>query len=158
MWQRNAPPVAALAQWATHLATEFARTHPEVLLFELRDGVDEKPRDVRQLVARTAARGGVSERVVRRRFGLVFGCSVTEYVTRRRVITAIQRLAASDDKVETISREVGWLSPKELYRAVHSATGYTPAIVRRLSAEDLDSCLERPQHALTNQAPGRSRS
>ena len=58
------------------------------------------------------------------------GQTILDYLTTRRVDLAIDLLRASDDKVETIARVVGWTSRKDLNRALLKHTGKTPAMLR----------------------------
>ena len=56
---------------------------------------------------------------------------------------AIERLRDTDWKVETVARQVGWKSKKDLYRALNRFAGLTPAAVRTLPHHEVDAIIAR---------------
>jgi len=56
-------------------------------------------------------------------FRRTFGISVHQFLVVERVTAAQRRLAASDDKLETIAQDVGFGSRKTLYDAYRRVTG-----------------------------------
>jgi len=73
----------------------------------------------------------LTARKLRADFKKVTGRTVRTYQTQRRVERAIALLQTTDEKVQTVSNEVGWANRKDLTRAIREATGSTPAQIRR---------------------------
>jgi len=80
---------------------------------------------------------GCTDRLVRMAFEQAYGMSPRTYRRRTRVLRAIGLLRKENWDNETVAREVGFRSPKNLYRALRGDTGLTPRQIRRLSEDDL---------------------
>lgn len=78
-----------------------------------------------------------SDRLVRMAFGQAYGISPRTYRRRTKVLRAIVLLRKESWDNDTVARDVGFRSPKNLYRALRVDTGLTPRGIRRLSEEDL---------------------
>jgi methylphosphotriester-DNA--protein-cysteine methyltransferase len=78
-----------------------------------------------------------SDRLVRIAFIQAHGMSPRTYRQRIKVLRAIELLRKNNWDNETVAREVGFRSPKNLYRALEVHTGLPPRQIRRLSEGDL---------------------
>jgi AraC-like DNA-binding protein len=101
---------------------------------------------------------GCGVATLRRRFAHDTGASIREFRSRAKLAAAIDRLRDTDWKIEAISRDVGWRSKKDLYRAMYNLAGMSPKQVRLLSDKELEALLRRlhiPKHesALERSAP-----
>ncbi len=86
---------------------------------------------------------GCSERLVRVAFQRAHGMSPRRYKRRTKVLCAIELLRKETWDNETVARELGFRSPKNLYRALRLDTGLTPRQIRLLSDGDLTQLRTR---------------
>jgi AraC-like DNA-binding protein len=137
-WRERSLPASRLfAIWAEEYLRHFSHHHPLDAINELIEELDRNPVD-HTIVCRVAQERGVTERSLRANFSKVAGMTVRAYQTRRRVAKAISLLENTRDKVQSVANEVGWASRKDLIRAVRSATGSTPAQIRRNRSSNPD--------------------
>lgn len=85
--------------------------------------------------------------VLQRRFAQTTGQSLRQYVIRLRVSRAIDLLRTTDLKVDTITREVGWRSKKDLHAAFVRLIDITPGGLRQLNEEAANDLRRRLQSA-----------
>jgi AraC-like DNA-binding protein len=116
-------------QWASTYVETMERVHPRYRAIELQRDLDV---DFAQplSVARLARRRGVSVRCLQRDFEELTGRTIQDYVTERRLDTAIGMLKNTSDKVEWIANVVGWSSRKNLNRALAQRRGTSPSTLR----------------------------
>lgn len=88
-----------------------------------------EPFDVRRLARELR----VDETTVRREFRRVFGVTPRDDHLRARVATALELLAAGDQKISALARSVGYRDEKSFFTAVRRLTGRTPGELRALS-------------------------
>lgn len=95
---------------------------------------------------------GRSEHGLRLAFQRAYGMTPAEFRRRYQVVTALQLLRRRDLKVEAVAREVGFRSPKNLYRLLRDATGLTPQQIQRLDRRAFDA-LRRDLHVRRRREP-----
>jgi AraC-like DNA-binding protein len=95
---------------------------------------------------------GRSEHGLRLAFQRAYGMTPAEFRRRYQVVTALQLLRRRDLKVEAVAREVGFRSPKNLYRLLREATGRTPQQIQRLDRPAFDA-LRRDLHVRRRREP-----
>jgi AraC family transcriptional regulator len=98
-----------------------------ILRERLDDVGDESVRDL-------AAAAGVHPVYLARQFRRHFGCSVTEYVQRRRLQRAARRLAETSAPLSHVAHAVGYADHAHMCRAFRDAAGATPSEYRTLAA------------------------
>ena len=82
-------------------------------------------------LAAVAARFGLSDRHLRRRFRVAFGLSPGAYLLRARLELASHHLATEDATVDAIARRGGWRDGGDLARACRRHLGRSPEALRR---------------------------
>jgi AraC-like DNA-binding protein len=87
--------------------------------------------------SRIASEVGLSAAETARVFRRIYGQSVRDFMSDLRFAHARRLLRWSELKISAVAAEVGYRSPKDLYRLVKSRTGLTPAGLRQ--AERLSS-------------------
>jgi len=143
-------PQQAFARWAQRLAS-YPRTPKDLNLVSLI--VRRSAFDTVNLTA-LAQEFGVRERAVRLAFTRAYGIPPRTYKRRTKVLCAIELLRNHTWDNETVAREAGFRSPKNLYGALRVDTGLTPRQIRRLSENDLQALLSRlTPHAQSAPAP-----
>jgi AraC-like DNA-binding protein len=130
VWNRRSEdPRVLFEQWASEYIAAFETAHPLYRAAELRHHLElHFARSLR--IDALARERGLSPRRLQRDFITLTGTSVQEYVTKLRVDAAVQLLKTTDDKVESIARDVGWSSRKNLNRAIMRFYGLSPASIR----------------------------
>jgi len=130
VWRdRTAPPKVTFRTWAGEYARLFDDSHPLHRAGELRRHLDAS--FSQRLSIRTLAlRQRVTEHRLQRDFFELTGMTIHEYVRKRRIEAAISLLQNTDDKIEWISRNVGWSSRKNFIRALVRHAGGTPTAIR----------------------------
>lgn len=78
-----------------------------------------------------------TERAIRVAFQRAYGMSPRTYKRRTKVLCAIELLRKETWDNDSVARELGFRSPKNLYRALRLETGLTPRQIRLLSESDL---------------------
>jgi AraC-like DNA-binding protein len=122
-------------EWSRAFAAEFARLHPRSAAQQAAHLIRRDYRrhwDTEQL----ACALGSKTALLRRAFMCEHGITPVEYLRQVRLIHALERLAASSEKIEPISVEVGYGSKKNFYHAFRTLTGTTPGAFRRLPADE----------------------
>lgn len=124
---------AAFRDWADTYVDHIERVHPRYRAVELRRELDID--FARPLSLATLARvRRVSARCLQRDFQELTGVTIQDYVTERRLDTAVDLLKNTPDKVEWIANVVGWSSRKNLNRALNRRRGVNPADIRATCA------------------------
>lgn len=82
-------------------------------------------------LAAVARRVGVHPRHLARRFRELMGCTLGEFVRRRRVEAACRLLRESDDALSGIAYQTGFADQSHLTRMVKRYVGTTPSAYRR---------------------------
>ena len=77
-------------------------------------------------------------------FRKLYGVSLSEYHRRAKIGWAVGELVASNVCVESVALRAGYRSPGSFHEAFRSATGSTPAEVRRLSRDARRDVLDGP--------------
>ncbi len=120
---------AAFRKWADTYIENIERVHPRYRAVELRRELDAD--FARPLsLAKLARIRRVSVRCLQRDFQELTGVTIQDYVTERRLDTAVGLLKTTPDKVEWIANVVGWSSRKNLNRALARRRGVNPADIR----------------------------
>jgi AraC-like DNA-binding protein len=130
-----------LACWTRTYRVAFIRAH-RVVSARVKARLQHDAA-ARERIATLARSLGYSTTVMQRRFAWETGESVVACRTRIRTMNAIRLLRCTDLKVEVVSREVGWRSKKDLYRAFERLIGQSPAAVRGLPDQQVSALLER---------------
>ncbi|MFL5383712.1 MAG: helix-turn-helix domain-containing protein [Longimicrobiaceae bacterium] len=120
--------VAALARQPSGRAGS-----PPRWLEAIRQTVHEAPSGV--TLASLAREAGYAPVYVARAFRRHFGCSVGEYLRRRRVEIARDALALSDAPLAAIALDAGFFDQSHFSRVFRRHLGLTPAAYRRLHRE-----------------------
>jgi AraC-like DNA-binding protein len=128
----NWNPGHAVCAWARDYQRAFTEVHRESIAARAARCLEMG--GYRLSIAALAREVGCSVAVLHRRFAEDNATTVAEYRARVRTRVVIIRLRESDDKLQTISSDVGWRSKKGLYHALHTLVGITPTAVRRLPA------------------------
>lgn len=136
-------PRQTLTTWAGDFRRVFERTHPwpaEVqVAMRLR-------RELRHHISleHLARAAGVSRSVLVRKFARTYGMSVGAYRRQSRVEQAVRLLRSTSACIDSIARDVGYRSTKNLYAAVRRELDLTPDQVRRsgskLEGRDCQQC------------------
>jgi AraC-like DNA-binding protein len=132
---------AEFRAWARLFLAQFERDHPD-------QPVDRAAAFLRSSstrrwpVAALAARSGTTPSRLRAAFHARFGMTPSSYLHLVRVTHAL-RLCGSRLKVESMAREVGYRSKKDLYAAMDRWVGVTPARLREWSADDRRTLEQR---------------
>jgi AraC-like DNA-binding protein len=71
--------------------------------------------------------------VLSRAFRRELGMSIPQYLNARRIAAAARFLATTDATIETIARDVGFRSRAAFSACFRQQTGFSPAVIRRLS-------------------------
>jgi AraC-like DNA-binding protein len=93
--------------------------------------------------SRIASAVGVSRAETTRAFRRVYGQSVRDFISDLRFAHARRLLQWTELKISAVAAEVGYHSPKDLYRLVKSRTGLTPAGLRQV--ERASSSVSQPR-------------
>lgn len=73
----------------------------------------------------------VSKSVLYRRFHLCFGCTVSQYISRKRTERAAELLCRTDMSIESISRETGFSSAAHFSKTFKNEKGIPPLKYRK---------------------------
>lgn len=95
---------------------------------------------------------GYSDRRLRDVFRRVYGVSPRTYRQRARALRAFDLLRGTTFKNEAVARDLGLLSPKDLYQLTAVTMGLTPREVRRLGPDKAAALRRRLEEALTPRA------
>lgn len=130
VWHQSpAHAKSAFRRWSRAYLDTMERVHPRYRAMELRRDLDSgfaHPVSVAEL----ARRRGVTARCLQRDFLELTGRTIRDYVTERRLDTAVRLLKGTPDKVEWIANVVGWSSRKNLNRALALRRGVKPEEIR----------------------------
>jgi AraC family transcriptional regulator len=125
----------ALEALALELLAALARlppgpAGPPPWLESLRETVHDAPGDV--TLSSLACAAGFAPAYVARAFRRHFGCSIGEYLRRRRVERAREALVLSDAPLSRVALEAGFFDQSHFSRVFRRHLGLTPAAYRRL--------------------------
>jgi AraC-like DNA-binding protein len=95
--------------------------------------------------SRVVSAVGASRSEAVRAFKRTYGQSVREFVSDLRFAQAEQLLRSSELKISAVAAEVGYRSPKDLYRLIKTRTGLTPAQLRHVERDPLASSSREKQ-------------
>jgi AraC-like DNA-binding protein len=122
-----------VARWLRDSRTSVLRWHGDDLVSRAQKRLSQTDQPVsivalsRELACSTA--------VLERSFVRQVGMTPAGYRRRVRAAEAIKRLAESQDKVETIARELAWNSKKDLYAALKALANVTPGDIRKMGVD-----------------------
>ncbi len=137
---RDADPRVAFRDWLDVFFADIATAHPADLAVQTAQIIRQDP--TRSWTSDALAAAVESNALtLRRAFQSRFGMRLTEYVHLARVAKAIA-LLRSTSKVETVARDLGYRSKKDLYAALNRWADATPTQLRALS-DDECQWLER---------------
>jgi len=85
---------------------------------------------------------GASSWTLQRSFLRVYGVTAQQYHSLLRVHLAATAIRARAGSIDGIALEIGWRSPKDIYRAFRLVTGITPASVQFLTDAQFSSLMQ----------------
>jgi AraC family transcriptional regulator len=113
-------------------ADEPCGTTPPRWIALVRDNLDDTK--VAHSVSALAAGAGVHPVYLARQFRRWYGCSITDYVRRRRVQLAARHITTSRGALSTVSYNAGFSDQAHMCRVFKAETGVTPGSFRALVA------------------------
>jgi AraC-like DNA-binding protein len=152
---RRMPPKKAFERWAELYLRGLGGADPSFQVTELRRHLNfnfSRP----SLIKDFAAQYSASPRRLQQDFRRLTGCTIQDYVTKKRLGVAINLLQNTDEKVEWIASEVGWASRKNLNRALTRHGRKSPAEERRTHVERRSEANGHPG-SVANEVSGRRR-
>jgi transcriptional regulator GlxA family with amidase domain len=93
-------------------------------------------------LAALARQIAASESAIHRRFVSTVGETPLQHQIRLRVVQAIP-LIQQKWKMDAVAVTVGWKGRKDLYRAIRTLTGFTPADIRALTDSETHAMVSR---------------
>lgn len=156
-WQHGGPPCRSfLSLWAALKASDSPTSEPvqrraidalastcpigtaprgasPAWLAIVREALDDE-RDRPPSVNQLAGAAGVHPVYLARQFRRWFGCSITEYLRRRRVASAARAISVGGESLGSASHRVGFADQAHMCRVFKGETGLTPLAFRRLVA------------------------
>lgn len=125
---RSTDPIELFTRWSIRLVDDFERSHVSALASHVRKYIDAHfaDRDIKGLAKalRCTQAHATAE------FRKAFGVSASQYQRRLRVWEGLRLLRATDAKVESVARTVGYRSKKNFYQVTRDETGRTPMEIR----------------------------
>jgi AraC family transcriptional regulator len=110
---------------------DSARHFRKIAWLERVQGMLSAPGALAEGLAGLASRVGVHPVHLARTFRARFGCTIGDYVRKRKIDSARQLLAETDHSIARIAIETGFADQAHLTRLFRRATGTTPAAFRR---------------------------
>jgi transcriptional regulator GlxA family with amidase domain len=105
------------------------RSHDDVIVHQVQQHIDLHLGDPLQ-ISELAARFGLSERTLSRRFAAATGRGPAAYLRHARVQRAMRLLETASDPIDQIRRGVGYSDPAAFRRVFKEATGLSPSSYR----------------------------
>jgi AraC-like DNA-binding protein len=133
-----------LTMWRDVFLSQFHRDHPWPLAQQAAAVLRHRYAEPLTIDGLAHELGCARTRLIRE-FRTSFGMSLATYLTRVRLQYGLRGLRDASYSVDAIARIVGYRSPKNFYRALHSVTGLLPTEVRALSGIEFELLLEAIQ-------------
>ena len=112
-----------------YIAFSRERSHDDAIVHQIQEHMDAHVAQPLR-VAELAARFGLSERTLSRRFTAATGHGPQAYLQHARIQQAMRLLETASDPVDQVRRRVGYSDPAAFRRAFKLATGLTPTLYR----------------------------
>ena len=127
---RSTDPLELFRRWSIRFVDDFERNHVSHLAIRARTFIDAHFAD-REITRGLAKELRCTASYAAAEFRKAFGISPSQYQRRLRLWEGLRLLRATDIKISSVARTVGFRSAKNFYQMTREGTGRTPTEVRK---------------------------